>query len=332
VGDSLLIGSCAGTFYAFDKRNGHTLWSYNIHQDGNQTSFHGNPFATDQLVLIGTDKSCASGAIGHVYAFDQRTGEVHWKYQTAGTPTDIARLGSAIYSASFADELTALNISDGKLLWKFATGALNQDCTLPPGPVIVGNRVFYSGLDGILYALDGQSGKLLWKHDVGGRVTTKLSVIDNSLYLGNSMKMLLRISSDDGHVQTELALPAVPEGRILVDASALYIFLEDHDRSGGYLISTDSALSQIRWAQKSDREWSSEWPTIWKGLLLAGNCRGELHAFRMSDGVPQWSDKLKGCLRSISTDPNKKRVYIGVQEGTVYAYSPPEETVKAQKK
>ena len=41
-------------------------WSYDIHQDGNQSSFHGNPLITDQLVLIGTDKSCASGGIGHL--------------------------------------------------------------------------------------------------------------------------------------------------------------------------------------------------------------------------------------------------------------------------
>jgi outer membrane protein assembly factor BamB len=333
VGDSLLIGSCAGTFYAFDKRNGHTLWSYNIHQDGNQTSFHGDPLITDQLVVIGTDKSCASGAVGHVYAFDQTTGTVRWKYPTAGTPTDIARIDSTIYSATFADELIALKITDGSLIWKFATGALNPDCVLPPAPAVAGNRVFYSGLDGILYALDGQSGKLLWKHDLGGHVTTKVSVIDNSLYVGNSMKRLLRISADDGHVQSELALPAVPDGRILVDANVLYIFLEDRDSRGGYLISTNSALSQIRWTQKSDREWSSEWPTPWNGLLLAGNCRGELHAFRMSDGTPQWSDKLKGCLRSIGTDPNKEQVYIGAQEGTVYAYSPTQEqTGKAHTK
>jgi outer membrane protein assembly factor BamB len=296
VGETLLIGSCAGTFYAFDKRNGHTLWSYDIHQDGNQTSFHGNPLATDQLIVIGTDKSCASGAIGHVYAFDQRTGAVRWKYRTAGTPTDIARIGSTIYSATFADELIALNVNDGSLLWKFATGTPNPDCALPPAPVVIGNRVFYSALEGMLYAFDGQSGKLLWKHDLGKRVTTKLSVIGNSLYMGNSMKRLLRISADDGHVQSELALPAVPEGRILVDASTLYIFLEDRDSQGGYLISADGNLSQILWTQKSDREWSSERPTSWNGFLLAGNCRGELHAFRMSDGLPQWSVKLKGCL------------------------------------
>ena len=158
-------------------------WSYDIHQDGNQTSFHGNPLITDQLVLIGTDKSCASGGIGHVYAFDRATGAVRWKYRTAGTPTDIVRIGSTIYAAIFVDELSALNLADGTLRWRFATGMPNPDCALPPAPVVVGDRVVYAGLDGILYGFDAQSGKVLWKHDLGKRPTTKLNVINNSIYV-----------------------------------------------------------------------------------------------------------------------------------------------------
>ena len=79
------------------------------------------------------------------------------------------------------------------------------------------------------YSLDGQSGKLLWKHDLGKRATTKLSVIGNSLYVGNSTNRLFRMSVDDGHVQSELSVPAPPEGRILVEAPALYVFLEDRN-------------------------------------------------------------------------------------------------------
>jgi outer membrane protein assembly factor BamB len=319
----LLIGSCAGTFYAFDKRTGKVRWSYNIHQDGNQTSFHGNPLITDQLIFIGTDKSCAAGSIGHVYAFDRATGTVRWKYRTAGTPTDIARIGSTVYAASFADELIALNLADGDLRWRFATGMPNPDCSLPPAPVVVGDRLFYTGLNGILYGLDGQTGKLLWKHNLGKRSTTKLSVVGNSLYIGNSANRIFRISTDDGHVQSELSVPASPTGRILADARALYIFLEDRESKGGYLISTDLNLSQIRWTHQADRAWSSEWPRLWNGLLLAGSCRSELDAFRISDGALQWSDKLKGCLRSIGTDGESEQIYIGAQEGTVYDYSPP---------
>ena len=112
-------------------------WSYNIHQDGNQTSFHGNPLITDQLILIGTDKSCASDGIGHLYAFDRITGAVRWKYRTAGTPSDVARMGSTIYAASFLDELVALNLKDGSLRWKFATGTPNPDCQIASSPIIV---------------------------------------------------------------------------------------------------------------------------------------------------------------------------------------------------
>jgi outer membrane protein assembly factor BamB len=317
----VLIGSCAGTFYAFDKRTGQTRWSYNIHQDGNQTSFHGNPLITEQLILIGTDKSCASDGIGHVYAFDKAAGAVRWKYRTSGTPSDISRLRSTLYVASFQDELIALDVTDGHFLWKFQTGIANPDCQMPSSPVIVGDHVLYAGLSGVLYSLDGESGKVLWKRDLGKRVTTKLSVVGNSLYLGTSSNQLLQISTEDGHVQSEMSVPAIPEGRILIANSVLYVFLEDGH--AGYLISTDIKLAHTLWTQKAERGWSSEWPRLWNGLLLVGNCRGDFTAFRSSDGAPQWSDKLKGCIRSIGTDGDADEIFIGVQEGTVYAYSLP---------
>jgi len=259
-----------------------------------------------------------------LYAFDQTTGAVRWKYRTTGIPTDIAKIGSTVYAATLSDELVALNLKDGTLRWILATGTPNPDCELSSSPVVIGDRVFYAGLNGVLSSLDGQSGKVLWKRDLGKRATTKVSVVGNSLYLGNSAKRLFRISADDGQIQSELAMPAVPEGRILVGKdSALYLFLEDRESRAGYLVSTDFNLSRVRWTQKSDRAWSSEWPRLWHGLLLAGNCRGELDAFRISDGALQWSDKLKGCLRSIGTDGDGKQVYVGAQEGMVYAYSPP---------
>jgi outer membrane protein assembly factor BamB len=327
----LLIGSCAGTFYAFDKRTGKVRWGYNIHQDGNQTSFHGNPLISESLILIGTDKSCAPDGIGHVYAFDKTTGAVRWKYRTASVPTDIARIGSTVYAASFLDQLFALNLADGSLRWKFETGTANPECELPSSPVAVENKVLYAGFDGMLYAFDGKSGKELWKQSLGKRATTRLSVVGSSIYVGTSANRLLRISANDGRVQGELVLPALPVGRISIDHNSLYVFLEDHESRAGYLIDTTLNLSRIQWAQKASREWSTECPRLWNGFLLAGNCRGELSAFRLSDGAPQWSDKLNGCLRSIGADGDGAPVYIGAQEGTVYAYTPPPVTARSAK-
>lgn len=322
----LWIGSCAGTFYAFDKRTGQVRWSYDIHRDGNQTSFHGNPLVTESLILIGTDKSCASDGIGHVYAFDKATGAVRWKYRTAGIPTDIARIGSVIYAASFADQLFALNLDTGRLRWKFGTGKANPECEIPSSPVVVGKRVLHAGFDNVLRGFDGKSGRELWQRNLGEHATTRLSVVGNSIYFGTSAKRLLRISADDGRIQGELSLPASPEGRILVDRDSMYVFLEDREDKTGYLTRTNLNLSEIQWVQKSSPDWSSEWPRLWNGLLLAGNCRGELEAFRASDGARQWSDKLQGCLRSIGTDGDGSPIYVGAQEGTVYAYSPSAES------
>lgn len=298
-------------------------WTYNIHQDGNQTSFHGNPLIADQLILIGTDKSCATGSIGHVYAFDRNNGAVRWKYRTAGTPSDVARIGPTVYAGDDPDELIALKLVDGRLRWKFTTGTPNPECEFPSSPVVAGQRVFYAGLDKVLYGLDGMSGRVLWKQNLGNRVTTKLTVVGRSIYLGTSANQLLRLSADDGRVEGDLAVPAPPEGRMLVDGNSLYVFLDDRESRAGYLIRTTLNLSNIQWAQKTTPDWASEWPRLWDGLLLAGNCRGQITAFRRSDGAPQWSDKLKGCLRSIGTDGNHRQIYVGAQEGTVYAYSPP---------
>lgn len=48
----------------------------------------------------------------------------------------------------------------------------------------------------------------VWKRDLGKPATTKVSVVGNSLYLGNSTKKLFRISADDGQIQNELPMPA----------------------------------------------------------------------------------------------------------------------------
>ena len=45
---------------------------------------------------------------------------------------------------------------------------------------------------------------------------------------------------------------------------------------------------------------------------------GEMPAFRVTDGQPQWNLSLKGCIRSIGSSGNL--LFAGVQEGTIYAY------------
>lgn len=94
MGELLFIGSCAGTFYAINKTTGQVQWSYDISKDGKQQSFHGDPLVINDLILIGTDRSCDPEGVGHVYAFERGSGNVRWKYGSTSVPTDIVQITS----------------------------------------------------------------------------------------------------------------------------------------------------------------------------------------------------------------------------------------------
>src|SRR5688500_3128165 len=172
----MFIGSCAGNFYAINKSTGQVQWSYDIRKDGKQQSFHGDPLVTNDLILIGTDRSCDPEGVGHVYAFERNSGKVRWKYRLTSVPTDIVQLNSNVYFGSFQDQWSSLDLHTGGLKWSFSTGALNPNCDLPRGPVTDGNSVFIAGLDGVIYSLNALSGRVIWKRKLTSAPSTGLAL------------------------------------------------------------------------------------------------------------------------------------------------------------
>jgi outer membrane protein assembly factor BamB len=292
-------------------------WSYDIRKDGKQKSFHGNPLITDDLILIGTDYNCAADGIGHVYAFERSTGKARWKDQTTSVPTDILRIGQRVYFGSFQDNWYALNLQNGELLWKFSTGASNDNCDFRKSPVADDHHVYFAGLDGFIYSLDAATGRVAWKRKLNAAPSTMLALKGDALFVGTSDNHLYRLKSGTGATLADLALEATPVGRLTLTDNSLLLFLENRSERSGYIVSVNPNLTTQQWKQKSSPDWASERPHLWNGLVLAGNCRGELNAFRASDGDPQWKVNLKGCIRSVGTSDDM--LFVGVQEGAVYA-------------
>jgi eukaryotic-like serine/threonine-protein kinase len=321
VGELLFIGSCAGNFYAINKTTGQLQWSYDIRQDGRQQSFHGDPLVINDLILIGTDKSCDPDGVGHVYAFERERGKVRWKYRSTSVPTDIVRLDSNVYFGSFQDKWSSVDLHTASLKWSFSTGTSNKECHLPKAPVIYKNRLIVSGLDGVIYSLEASSGRLIWRRKLPATPSTALHLRDDNIYVGTDDQRIYRVNAETGAVISELALEAKPVGRPAFANDLLFMFLENVSERVGYIISVDSKLTGLRWKQRSSPEWASESPHLWRESVIAGNCRGEMAAYRATDGEPQWNLELKGCIRSIGSSGNM--LFAGVQEGTVYAYELP---------
>ena len=292
-------------------------WTYYIRRDGKQRYFHGNPLIIGDLILTGTDHGCEPDAAGHVYAFERATGKVRWKYRSTGIPTDILQLGSNVYFGSFQDQWSSVNLDTGRLNWNFSTGASNEDCAAIKSPVVNKNHLFLIGLDGFVYALDPRTGRVVWKRNLPAPPSTALILRDETLYVGTADKRLYRLDAKTGSIIKELAVDATPVGRLASADNSIYMFLEDRTARAGYVVSVDPNLAGVRWIQKSSPDWASERPFIWKGLIVAGNCRGELAAFRASDGARQWTFDLTGCIKSIGASGDM--LFVGVQEGMVYA-------------
>ena len=314
----MFIGSCAGTFYAINKTTGQLQWSYDIRRDGNQQSFHGDPLVTNDLILIGTDKSCDPNGVGHVYAFERDTGKVRWKYRSTSVPTDILQVNSNVYFGSFQDTWSSVDLRTGSLNWSFSTGADNKECHWIMAPVADANRLFIAGLDGVIYSLDASSGRVVWKRKLAAAPSTGLALTDKTIYVGTTDQHIYRLDAETGTVISELALEAKPVGRLVFSNDSLLMFLENTSERVGYIISVDSKLTGVRWKQRSSPDWASERPHLWKESVIAGNCRGGMAAFRVTDGEPLWNLSLKGCIRSIGSSGNM--LFAGVQEGTIYAY------------
>ena len=318
VGDVLFIGSCAGNFYAINKITGQLQWSYDIRKDGKQQSFHGDPLVTGDLILIGTDRSCDPEGIGHVYAFERDSGKVRWKYRSTSVPSDIIQINSSVYFGSFQDNWSSVDLNTGNLNWSFSTGATNKECNPPKAPVTDGNRLFIAGLDGVIYSLDASTGRVSWKRKLAAAPSTGLALRDNTIYVGTNDQRLYGLSAETGAVISELTTEAKPVGRLVFANDSMLLFLENASERVGYIISVDSKLTSVRWKQRSSPDWASERPHIWKEFVVAGNCRGEMAAFRTVDGEPQWNLSLKGCIRRIGSSGNM--LFAGVQEGTICAY------------
>ena len=321
----MFIGSCVGTFFALDRQTGKLRWSYDIGQDGNQSSFHGSPLVVNDQIITGTD----GGGIGHVYAFEIATGKVRWKYaitkgapNSVGVPSDIVRLGHSIFGVTFGDELLSLNAETGKINWTFPSGYGSKKSMFPQSPALGGDSVFFGGMDGTVYALAAKSGEAIWKRDLGARVSTSVAVQGNALYVGTANGYIFRMNTKTGEITSQMKLETTPVGWPTLAGDSLLVYLNPNGGAGGAdtLLSIDPALKQIRWHQQASSNWSLTRPFLWRSSVLAGNEKGEVKAFRLSDGAEEWSTKLKGTIRSFGSD--KEVLFIGTLGGTVYAYQP----------
>lgn len=114
--------------------------------------------------------------------------------------------------------------------------------------------------------------------------------------------------------------PRTPAG--VWGTPALYKDIAIFDTTGGDVHGVDRATGTVRWTfhLPSGQVWQS--PVVIDGVLVIGDCLGDLHAYDVSDTTKPptelWTMKVGGCIESTPA-VWKGRMYFGTRAGAFHA-------------
>ena len=192
----------APAIVCFDKHTGKVVWAKN---PPGENILHGQWSSPALAEVNGQAQVIAPLGDGWVYAFDAKTGEIVWKFDSNNKntiyPTTRNEListpvvvGDRMYIANGQDpehgegvgHLYAIDptktgdITKSGLIWHYdkirrsiSTGA------------IYNGILFYSDFSGFLHALDVKTGKPFWTHDMFAAIWGSPIVIGDKVYLGD---------------------------------------------------------------------------------------------------------------------------------------------------
>ena len=208
------------TIYALSASGGQVLWKTRV-----TTSADG--IVAGPVAVSGYGEFVvAAGADGYVYALDAATGAVHWQVKAGG---GVFHGGPSIYSGIVyvpegrsgseggGFDICALQVSDGRLLWKSYAG---DDVHVTPAAGQ--GRVFIGSIDEGVNAIDAKTGALLWTAPYQGEVWGAPMLANGVVYVGTDQQLVAYNAATGAMVyesqisagNASMSSPAVVDGRI----------------------------------------------------------------------------------------------------------------------
>ena len=177
VNGTVYIGSHDELVYALDGKTGSVVWTSNV-----GCAVWGAVVVDNERGLLFTgctsDKSNASNAIDtpHIFALNTNSGEVVWKFKSAGNVYGSPALspgGQSVFFTSLDHNIYALDRETGKLFWSCDTGS-----EMESSPVLSRSdgTLFVGLIKDQLIAVDTVNGplagKIKWRVNTGGEVVS----------------------------------------------------------------------------------------------------------------------------------------------------------------
>jgi outer membrane protein assembly factor BamB len=313
VGEAVIVGSCAGSVYALDRKTGEPRWVYDTRADGGRAQFHGEPLVLSNRIVIPSD----GVAKGHVYAFDTSSGRLQWKVLfQGGVGTTPLLVGHRIVVVSATGDVAAIDVKSGAVLWRVTPAGTLKTTPFIPSPTHAANRIFIADNTNQIFALDAGSGATSWRKTLSGRPNTTLVVTGKEVLVGTDDGYLHAIAMKSGNVRKRTKLGGIPYGTPLVSGGDLLVLVSS---AKSKFVALDALTHAVRWLQESPKEWTTYRPLLAGPSVIVGNEDKDLCAFDRITGQRRWCRPVGEVPRGLGISKDGV-LYVGSLSGAVQAF------------
>jgi len=313
VGNTVILGSCAGTLYALDRATGSPIWLYDTSMDGSAAQFHGEPLLIGDRVVIPTD----SDPKGHIYSFDAASGDLLWKVAfDQGVATTPLFIDGRVVAVSAEGEVAAVDPKNGQVVWHEAPAGVLKPLPFVPSPAYAAKRIFLADNTNKILALDAASGSVIWRRTLAARPNTALVVVGSTIVVGTADGFLNWIATDSGEVKKRIRLEeGLPYGTPILAPPLLFVLAAG---AKGNLIALDAESGAIRWKQETTKEWTTYRPLVTGSTVIVGSTEKDLCAFDRTSGELRWRRSVGQVPRGLGISGDGM-LYVGSLSGVVQA-------------
>jgi len=270
-GNRLVVGTKAGTLYAFKATDGSALWKK--HQG---YPFPAPPVIADDTIFIGAgDKN--------VYAYDLKTGQEKW-HTPLGNFTEMkpAIQDGKVFIGAWDHTFYALDEKDGHIIWKTNIGKAMYYSPAVADPVLSKDLVIVAAKDHFVYALDQKTGEIRWSKPSNDSFSSPLLNPGDNLLSRGTFDILFaevsgRVMALDGDHGTELWTKKL--NTAFYNASPVeddnFIYLVGVN---GEYIKLNRKTHEIEDHLKFSPGWTFSTPVLFRGKLWVGSLDGYLYA------------------------------------------------------
>ena len=231
----VLVQSVDNKLYALDKMTGNELWRFGVAHEDTVIAGGASPAydAEDDIVVAGFSN-------GEIVVLNANIGTPLWSHMLNSNKqvmsvTEINTIGSypivengTIYAISNSDNMVALDIRTGDVLWEKEIGSLQN-------MLLVGDYLFVISNRNILYAINKINGDTAWTLDIKNQLliedeadgeiyASQPVMVDGNIILAFSNGLIFRINAKEGKVVAKTNLGVdISNGSIVVQKRVIAI-------------------------------------------------------------------------------------------------------------